>query len=156
MHLPAAFLLPGGAGEQLAAMISVEPVQEFDLPSSHCVIQDRSMRLPLTLPRTTAPNLCAGAEKFHLWAKSAFQTSRVLRAVYVHPRVGRRGVGAKILEQLEQAAVDLRLPELELEASLNAEAFYRRHGYEVLKRAIHRLASGHGMACVKMRKLLPG
>ena len=60
------------------------------------------------------------------------------------------------LEQLEQAAVDLSLPQLELEASLNAEAFYRRHGYEVVERALHRLASGHDMASVKMRKSLTG
>jgi putative acetyltransferase len=77
-----------------------------------------------------------------------------LKAVYVHPRAARRGVGAAILAQLEQLAISKRCRYLQMDASVNAEAFYVRHDYIIVERGIHRLASGHEMACVKMRKAL--
>jgi putative acetyltransferase len=43
---------------------------------------------------------------------------------------------------------------LDLDASINFEAFYARHGYAVVERTVHRFQSGHEMACVKMRKVL--
>lgn len=80
--------------------------------------------------------------------------SEELRAVYVHARAGRCGVGSAILEQLELLAVSHGCAQLQMDASVNAEAFYRRNGYIVVERGIHRLSSGHDMACVKMRKTL--
>ncbi|MEZ0373301.1 MAG: GNAT family N-acetyltransferase [Candidatus Sericytochromatia bacterium] len=77
-----------------------------------------------------------------------------LRAVYVHPDVGRSGVGSAILLALEQLATASGLSDLQMDSSINAEAFYSRHGYEVRDRGIHRLAGGGQMACVKMRKPL--
>jgi putative acetyltransferase len=77
-----------------------------------------------------------------------------LRAVYVHPEFGRRGVGSAILGHLEHAAVAKGVLRLDLDASINSEAFYARHGYEVVERTVHRLQSGHEMACVKMSKVL--
>jgi hypothetical protein len=38
------------------------------------------------------------------------------------------------------------------DASINAEAFDRRAGYEIVERGVHRLRSGHEMACLKMKK----
>ena len=78
-----------------------------------------------------------------------------LRAVYVHPRLGRKGVGASILQELERLAVAKQCVHLRMDASVNAEAFYSRHEYEVVSRGVHRLASGHEMACTKMKKVLP-
>jgi putative acetyltransferase len=78
-----------------------------------------------------------------------------LRAVYVRTDLGRRGVGGAILHDLERMAVARGLSELHMDASINAEAFYRRHGYQVVERGEHRLANGAQMACVKMRKALP-
>jgi putative acetyltransferase len=80
--------------------------------------------------------------------------SQELRAVYVHPRAGRRGVGSAILSRLEQLALDRGVLQLQLDASINAEAFYTRAGYEVLERGFHRLRSGREMACLKMKKSL--
>ena len=77
-----------------------------------------------------------------------------LRAVYVHPRAGRRGVGSAILRRLEQLALDRGVLQLQMDASINAEAFYRRAGYEILERGVHRLSSGREMACLKMKKSL--
>jgi GNAT superfamily N-acetyltransferase len=80
---------------------------------------------------------------------------RVLRAVYVHPDAGGRGVGSQLLTALERLVVVRGVLELHVDASVNAEAFYQRAGYEVVEYGIHRLATGQDMACVKMFKKLP-
>jgi putative acetyltransferase len=85
---------------------------------------------------------------------SIVPTLQELRAVYVHPRAGRRGVGSAILTCLEQLAIDRGVLQLQLDASINAEVFYRRAGYEILERGVHPLRSGREMACVKMKKSL--
>jgi len=77
-----------------------------------------------------------------------------LRAVYVHPDLGRQGVGTQIISVLERLAVERGLKELDLDASLNAERFYLKNGYSAMERGIHELRSGHKMPCVKMRKIL--
>jgi len=77
-----------------------------------------------------------------------------LHAVYVHPRLGRQGIGSRILVQLERLATDLDVWQLQMEASVNAEAFYRRAGYEVVERGVHRLGGGIEMASVTMKKRL--
>jgi putative acetyltransferase len=78
-----------------------------------------------------------------------------LRAVYVDPAFGRRGVGSAILQCLEELAVRRGVRRLSLDSSLNAEVFYAKHGYAVLERGTHRLSSGIEMACVKMTKQIP-
>jgi putative acetyltransferase len=77
-----------------------------------------------------------------------------LRSLYVYPSFGRRGIGARILIELEHEARSLELPCLQMDASINAEAFYCKHGFEIVEHATHKLASGQEMACVKMRKVL--
>jgi putative acetyltransferase len=79
-----------------------------------------------------------------------------LRALYVHPSFGRRGIGARILTALEHEARSLGLSYLQMDASINAESFYRKHGFEIIEYATHQLASGQEMACVKMQKTLNG
>jgi len=79
---------------------------------------------------------------------------RELRAVYVHPKVGRRGIGSQILAQLERLALDRGLLELQMNASTNAEAFYNHAGYESVERGAHRLRNGREMACIRMKKEL--
>lgn len=82
------------------------------------------------------------------------QESGEVEAIYVSPRVVRRGVGMKILTTLEERARALRLRRLYLKASLNAVAFYERAGYVRREDASHRLRSGVEIACVLMDKKL--
>lgn len=77
-----------------------------------------------------------------------------LRAVYVSPKAGRCGVGAKLLAHLEEVARSLFVPRLLMDASLNAEQFYLRHGYKSERRGDHFLKSGRRMDCVYMFKEL--
>jgi putative acetyltransferase len=79
---------------------------------------------------------------------------RELRAVYVHPSVGRQGIGSQVLGALERLALERSISELHMDASINSEAFYQRAGYEVVERGTHRLSTGQDMACVKMVKTL--
>jgi putative acetyltransferase len=84
-----------------------------------------------------------------------FESSE-LRACYVAPVAGRRGVGSALVREIERAARERGLSVLELDCSITAEAFYRKQGYEVRGRGEHILGNGQRMACVKMRKVLLG
>jgi putative acetyltransferase len=77
-----------------------------------------------------------------------------LRACYVAPAAGRRGVGSALVHEIESAARERGLSMLELDSSITAEAFYRKQGYEVCEPSGHILHNGQRMACVKMRKFL--
>jgi hypothetical protein len=43
---------------------------------------------------------------------------------------------------------------LQVDASVNAEAFYQHAGYEIVERSVFRLGGGIEMASVKMKKEL--
>ena len=75
-----------------------------------------------------------------------------LRACYVAPQAARRGCGSALVHEIERLAREHGVARLELAASLNAEAFYAAHGYEVRERSAVVLSSGHRMPCVWMRK----
>ena len=77
-----------------------------------------------------------------------------LRACYVVPEAGRRGVGAAIVREIERIAIAEGLTELTLQASVNAEPFYAALGYGVLERGEHTLRGGQRMAAVRMAKQL--
>lgn len=81
-----------------------------------------------------------------------FQKLGELRALYVHPAEGRRGIGRQILQVLETQAAERDILRIHLNASLNAEAFYRANGYTSLAPGKFRLSAGVEMDCVKMEK----
>ena len=85
---------------------------------------------------------------------SVVPSNNELRAVYVDPRAGRRGVGTRLVEALEAIAVRRGVEHLDLDSSLNAQQFYQRLGYSVLSRGSREVASGVQMPCVHMRKVL--
>jgi putative acetyltransferase len=80
--------------------------------------------------------------------------SSELRACYVAPAAGRKGIGSALVHEIERAARERGLSMLELDSSITAEAFYRKHGYEERERSEHILQNGRRMACIKMRKSL--
>jgi len=77
-----------------------------------------------------------------------------LRAVYVRSEHGRKGVGRAILRRLEDLAREAGLKELRMDASFNAEAFYKANGFSSEASGEHMMSSGGRMACVRMRKSL--
>ncbi len=77
-----------------------------------------------------------------------------LRALYVHPNFGRAGIGGRLLSALQDLARQRQMSELTMDASLNADAFYARHGFVAVGRGEHVLRGGERMRCVRMRKAL--
>lgn len=58
----------------------------------------------------------------------------VVVACYVHPDHARTGVGTVLLERLHDELREAGYDRAELTSSLNAVAFYERHGYEEVER----------------------
>jgi putative acetyltransferase len=85
---------------------------------------------------------------------SIVPSAHELRGLYVAPEHGRSGIGGMILQELEARAQERGVDELSVDASVNAEAFYRRHGFEVEGRGQHALPSGRQIDCVHLRKQL--
>jgi putative acetyltransferase len=77
-----------------------------------------------------------------------------IRAVYVHPDFGRRGVGTQLLTALEAEAQHRGLLTLRLDSSITARNFYEHHGYNVDSIGTHALSTGALMDCVHMSKRL--
>ncbi len=80
--------------------------------------------------------------------------SKRLRALYVHPQFWNRGVGKAILNELERHAVSLGVTRLEMDASINAEEFYKRHGFVTMEHGIHRFHAGGEITCARMVRVL--
>jgi putative acetyltransferase len=80
--------------------------------------------------------------------------SAELQACYVLPTAARRGVGAALVDAIEQQARAHGLDHLQVVASLNAEPFYAALGYRVRERGEIRLRDGQPMAAVFMSKSL--
>jgi putative acetyltransferase len=74
--------------------------------------------------------------------------------VYVRGSAARRGVGSALLRAAEADAIASHASSLEIDASLAAVDFYKRHGFIETSRGSHRLPSGRSMSCVFMKKAL--
>lgn len=75
-----------------------------------------------------------------------------VRAVYVHPAVARRGVGAALYADLERAAHEAGLGSLGLWASLNAVDFYERQGFDRVEEHEREFGDGVTATVVEMHK----
>lgn len=86
----------------------------------------------------------------------AAQKGEEIRAVYVHPDKGGRGIGRRLLQAAEQAARAEGVRVVHLDASLNAVPFYERMGYRGGPMSLHRLQNGTRIPSVPMsRDLAP-
>ncbi|MBX9938665.1 MAG: GNAT family N-acetyltransferase [Candidatus Obscuribacterales bacterium] len=77
-----------------------------------------------------------------------------LRSCYVDPSLSLKGVARSLLLHLEAEARQLRLGFLTLDASLNAESFYQKLGYQSDGLTRHPLPGGLSMTAVRMYKFL--
>jgi len=75
-------------------------------------------------------------------------------AIYVKAAFTGRGIGKRLLQELEKIALQKGHGKLKLDSSLNAKAFYQKHGYTQLVEGFFQLPTGRRMACVKMSKTL--
>jgi putative acetyltransferase len=77
-----------------------------------------------------------------------------VRAVYVHPRALRKGVGSALLSAVENVARLAGLTSLHLFGSLNAVPFYESAGYRIEKSSAIAITPDVTIACVIMKKKL--
>lgn len=75
-------------------------------------------------------------------------------SAYVRPVAARRGVGSLLLDLAERCGRERGATSIQIEASLGAVDFYRRHGFVETARGDVGLPSGFRMPCVFMRKEL--
>ncbi|MDY7229163.1 GNAT family N-acetyltransferase [Hyalangium rubrum] len=78
-----------------------------------------------------------------------------LEALYVAPEEVGTGVGSRLLEALEALAWRAGARMMNLDASLNAETFYRSRGYLRLHAARRILTAEVQLSCVRMQKRRP-
>ena len=58
-----------------------------------------------------------------------FESAPIISALFVHPDFIRRGIGNKLLQGLEDAAIEREYKILYIQSSLSAANFYRKKGY---------------------------
>jgi putative acetyltransferase len=74
--------------------------------------------------------------------------------VYVHPRWAGQGVGAKLLQRLERDMAKKKIKVVTLDSSLNAFNFYKRNGYQKVKKKTLEFRNGTKVPCIEMNKKL--
>jgi len=75
-----------------------------------------------------------------------------IRAFFVHPEWARRGIGSRILDMCEQAAIEAGFRRLEMGATLTGIPLYREHGYVELQRIDVPMSGGESLTVVRMGK----
>ena len=77
-----------------------------------------------------------------------------IRAFFVHPDWIRRGIGSRILETCEQAAVDSGFRRLEMGATLTGVPLYRARGYIELERIDVPMSGRQSLTVIRMGKTI--
>jgi putative acetyltransferase len=76
----------------------------------------------------------------------------LINAIYVSPKVVRRGVGRRLLEAMETIARVEGVLRLQLSSTLNAVPFYEIFGYLHQEAGTNRLPTGVELPCIRMTK----
>ena len=77
-----------------------------------------------------------------------------ITGMYVHPDAAGKGVGTRLLDELERFARDSLVDSVGLWASLNAVPFYKKHGYEAVTEQILEYDSGIEVPVEELKKSL--
>jgi GNAT superfamily N-acetyltransferase len=62
---------------------------------------------------------------------------RVVRSVYVDPNHQREGVGARLMDTVEQLARNQNVDTISVPSSITAQAFYQHRGHMVVREEFH-------------------
>ncbi|MBI1360812.1 MAG: GNAT family N-acetyltransferase [Alphaproteobacteria bacterium] len=87
------------------------------------------------------------------WLNPAKDAARI-RAMYTDPAHARRGVGRKVLDACEAAALAKGFSRVQLAATLSGEPLYRACGYIAVERFIAPTSAGIDIPLVRMEKAL--
>jgi GNAT superfamily N-acetyltransferase len=75
-----------------------------------------------------------------------------VRAIFVHPKFARMGLGSLILEAAESAAVERGFSRFEMGSTLTGVALYSLNGYREAGRVLVPVGGGEGIEVVRMVK----
>ena len=75
-----------------------------------------------------------------------------IRAFFVHPDFARQGIGSRILQACENAAMQAGFRRFEMGATLTGEKLYRVRGYEPVERIEVPLGNGVTLPVIRMLK----
>jgi len=75
-----------------------------------------------------------------------------IRAFFVHPDWARRGLGSRILDTCEKAAIEAGFTGFELGATLTGERLYTARGYTATDRREVPLSNGASLPVIRMTK----
>ncbi|HTC74130.1 MAG TPA: GNAT family N-acetyltransferase [Edaphobacter sp.] len=75
-----------------------------------------------------------------------------IRAIYVHPKFSRMGLGSLILEAAERAAVERGFSRLEMGSTLTGVTLYALKGYHEVSRVMVPVGGGEEIEVVRMVK----
>jgi len=91
------------------------------------------------------------AQKDDAWLDPSQDAARI-RAFFIRPAWERRGIGSRILEACESAAVAHGFSRFELAATLPGEPMYRARGFSAIERFAVPLPNGLVLPVVRMVK----
>jgi len=94
---------------------------------------------------------CAGREDSLL---DPARDAAKIRAFFVHPDWARRGIGTRVLEACESAALAEGFTRFEMGATLTGVALYRVRGYREVENIAVPLANGESLPIVRMEKCI--
>jgi len=80
--------------------------------------------------------------------------NREVSAIYIHPDAVGKGVGSKLLNELEKIARNNGIFEITVHSTLNAKGFYMVRGYSEQELTFHNLPNGSKLECIRMLKIL--
>ncbi|MBN1833462.1 MAG: GNAT family N-acetyltransferase [Deltaproteobacteria bacterium] len=75
-------------------------------------------------------------------------------AIYIHPDAVGKGVGSKLLNEIEKIARNNGIFEITVHSTLNAKGFYMARGYSEQELTFHNLPNGSKLECIRMLKIL--
>lgn len=75
-----------------------------------------------------------------------------ISAIYINPDAAGKGLGTKLLNELEMTARNSKIFRITVHSTLNAKSFYVNHGYIAQELALHSLSNGSSLECVRMIK----
>jgi GNAT superfamily N-acetyltransferase len=75
-----------------------------------------------------------------------------VRAIFVHPRFARMGLGTLILQAAEEAAMEAGFRRFEMGSTLTGVALYALKGYRMVDRVMVPVGDGEEIEVVRMVK----
>ncbi|MEO0927614.1 MAG: GNAT family N-acetyltransferase [Cyanobacteria bacterium J06643_13] len=85
---------------------------------------------------------------------SALDGEGIINGLYVLPKYSRKGIGSKLLARVESIAKQKNIKLMSVTASLNAQSFYEKLGYQYLGDSAWSISPGVVVKAILMNKSL--